>query len=202
MELSPLKNENRLLSGFSNSLDDIPAENILELKEAIIEAIIDSSDDGIISKTLDGIITSWNPAATRMFGYKEVEVIGKHISIIIPTELLHEEDFIIRQLKSGEKIDHFETVRIAKDGSEKSVELSISPIKAKNGHIIGISKILRDISFKKEIEEKKAILSAIVDSSDDAIISKTIDGIIQAGITRLKACLDIPRKKLSENIFQ
>ncbi|MEO7315243.1 MAG: PAS domain S-box protein [Ginsengibacter sp.] len=178
MEHSSIKNEDGAITGFSITLQYISGESILEEKEAIIEAIVNSSDDGIISKTLEGIITSWNPAASRMFGYLETEVIGKHISIIIPPDRLQEEDFIIGQIMAGNKIDHFETVRVAKDGTENIIELSISPIKAKNGQVIGISKILRDISFKKEIELKQAMLAAIVDSSDDAIISKTIDGII------------------------
>ena len=178
LELRSMENDQATVIGYSHTLQSFSANNMLEEKEAIIEAIVNSSEDGIISKTLEGIITSWNPAASRIFGFTENEVIGKHISIIIPPDRLPEEDFIISEIRSGKKIDHFETVRLAKDGSEKNIELSISPIKARNGQIIGVSKILRDISFKKEIDEKKAILAAIVDSSDDAIISKTIDGII------------------------
>ncbi len=178
VEQLDFKNNKETENGLSFALQYLSEISILEEKDAIIEAIVNSSDDGIISKTLEGIITSWNLAASRMFGYTEKEVIGKHISIIIPPDRLDEEDYIISQIKAGQKIDHFETVRIAKDGTERNIELSISPIKARNGQFIGISKILRDISFKKEIEEKKAILAAIVDSSDDAIISKTVDGII------------------------
>ncbi|MEO6949019.1 MAG: PAS domain S-box protein [Ginsengibacter sp.] len=178
MEHSLMSNENGTISGFCHTLEYISGDNTLEVKEAIMEAIVNSSNDSIISVTLEGFITSWNPAATTMFGYTELEVIGKNISIIIPAERANEEVFFVSQIKSGKRIDHFETVRIAKDGSEKTIELSISPIRAKDGQIIGISKILQDISYKKEIEEKKAILAAIVDSSDDAIISKTIDGII------------------------
>ena len=173
-----IKNGNGAITGFSHSLEYIPAENILAEKEAIMDAIVKSSDDGIISKTLEGIITSWNPAATRMFGYLEKEAVGKHISMIIPPDRLQEEDFIIRKISSGQKTDHFETIRVAKDGTEKNIELSISPIKAKSGQVIGISEVLRDISFKKDIDEKRATLAAIIDSSDDAIISKTINGII------------------------
>ena len=178
IESSPVINENGDTNKICYSLTYNFGENAFEVKEAIIEALVNSSDDGIISKTLEGIITSWNPAATRMFGYSEKEILGKHISLIIPPDRLEEEEFIIKNTRAGQKIDHFETVRIAKDGTERNVELSISPIIARNGKIIGISKILRDISFKKEIEERKAILAAIVDSSDDAIISKTINGVI------------------------
>lgn len=181
MEHSSIKNENEATTGFSTIPKYISQQTDLEEKEAteaFIKAIMNSSDDGIISKTLEGIITSWNPAASRMFGYLENEVIGKHISIIIPPDRLNEEDFIINKIKAGQKIDHFETVRLAKDGTEKQIDLSISPIKIKNGQIIGISKIARDITLKKEIAVKQGMLAAIVDSSDDAIISKTIDGVI------------------------
>ena len=105
-------------------------------------------------KRLDGIITSWNPAATKLFGYTEEEAIGQHISLIIPKDCLVEEDLIIENLHKGQKIEHFETVRIAKDGSEKFVSLTISPIKNKNGEVIGASKIARDISFNEHDEEK------------------------------------------------
>lgn len=160
------------------SFQEKPNQDLLEEKDAIIEAIVNSCEDGIISKTLEGIITSWNPAAAIMFGYTENEVIGKHISIIIPPDRLDEEDFIINQIKAGQKIAHFETVRIAKDGRKINMELSISPIKSKSGQITGVAKILRDITLRKDIELKQAMLAAIVDSSDDAIISKTTDGII------------------------
>ncbi len=149
-----------------------------ERKHAALAAINKSSDDAIISKTLEGIITSWNPAARKMFGFTEKEAIGKHISIIIPNNRLHEEDFIIETLRAGKKIDHFETVRIAKDGTEKSISLTVSPLKNRKGEIIGASKIARDITISKQLEERQAMLAAIVDSSEDVIISKTLEGII------------------------
>ncbi|WP_207535432.1 PAS domain-containing sensor histidine kinase [Desertivirga arenae] len=147
-------------------------------KRSILAAIIDSSDDTILSKTLDGIITSWNPAAQRMFGYTEEEIIGKHISTLIPHRLLSEEDHIIGNIKQGKKIDHFETTRLRKDGSEINIVLSVSPIRDRSGTIIGASKIARDITETKKVEEKQAILAAIVNSTDDTILSKTLQGII------------------------
>jgi PAS domain S-box-containing protein len=129
----------------------------LEEKQARLAAIVNSSDDAIISKTLDGIITSWNPAATKMFGYTENEVIGKHISIIIPPDRIEEETVIIESIRSGKKIDHFETIRVAKDGSERYISLTISPVKNKAGKIIGASKIARDISFRKEAERRQEL---------------------------------------------
>jgi PAS domain S-box-containing protein len=129
----------------------------LELKQSILSAIVNSSDDAIISKTLDGIITSWNPAATRMFGYKETEAIGKHISLIIPPDRIQEETVIINSIRSGKKIDHFETVRLAKDGSRKYISLTVSPIKNSRGKIVGASKIARDISLKIEHEKQQQL---------------------------------------------
>lgn len=156
----------------------LPTTGLLEEKQAMLAAIIASTDDIIISKTLQGIITSWNPAAERVFGYTEQETVGEHISLIIPRERLDEEDFIIGQILQGQKIDHFETVRRAKDGTLIPISLTISPIRNSEGTIIGASKIARDISERQQADEKQAVLAAIVDSSDDAIISKTLQGII------------------------
>ena len=144
----------------------------------MLDSIVNSSDDAIISKTLEGIITSWNPAAHKMFGYTEDEAIGRHISIIIPPERLHEERMIIENIRNGIKVEHFPTVRVAKNKKKVYISLTVSPIKDKAGNIIGTSKIARDISDQKAAEEKQATLAAIVSSSEDAIISKTLFGII------------------------
>src|ERR1700749_4700798 len=102
--------------------------NLAEQKQSILAAIVASSDDTIVSKTLDGIITSWNRAAESMFGYTEAEVIGKHISLIIPHERLDEEAYIIGEVSKGNKVDHFTTERQAKDGRLISISLTVSPI--------------------------------------------------------------------------
>jgi PAS domain S-box-containing protein len=149
-----------------------------EEKQAMLAAIIASTDDAIISKTLDGIISSWNPAAIKMFGYREEEAIGQHISLVIPNDRLDEENFIISQIKAGVKVEHFETVRKAKDGKFISLSLTISPILDGKGKVIGASKIARDITERKRAQEKQAMLASIVAASDDAIISKTLQGII------------------------
>lgn len=131
-------------------------ENVdrLQKEQAMLAAIIESSEDAIISKTLEGIITSWNKGAERVFGYHESETIGKHISLIIPNERLDEENIIINKIKSNEVIDHFETVRLTKYGKRIPISLTISPIRNKHGKVIGASKIARDISKAKETEEK------------------------------------------------
>lgn len=146
---------------FIGSVLDITEQKLNEtrLKEsaerhARLAAIVSTSDDTIVSKTLDGVITSWNASAQRMFGYTEEEAIGKHISLIIPPERINEEDLIIGQIRMGGKIDHFETVRVAKDGREVPVSLSISPILDDQGQVVGASKIARDITKQKEYEEK------------------------------------------------
>jgi len=123
-------------------------------KQAILAAIIDSSEDAIISKTLEGHITSWNSAAEHMFGYREHEVIGKHISILIPKDRLAEEDMIIDNIRHGRRVQHFQTIRVRKDGSTLPISLTISPIKNTDGTIIGASKIARDISDQVRAEQE------------------------------------------------
>ncbi len=143
-----------------------------------LAAIVDSSDDAIISKTLDGVITSWNSAAERIFGYKVDEAVGQHISLIIPKSRLDEEYVIIGKVRAGQRIDHFETLRCAKDGTLVDVSLTISPIHDDDGHVIGASNVARDIRISKAAERTSAYLAAIVESSDDVIVSKNLDGII------------------------
>jgi PAS domain S-box-containing protein len=163
----------------SNELPLLPDNvSLADQKQAILASIIATSDDAIISKTLRGIINSWNPAAERMFGYTETEAIGKHISLIIPPDRLSEEDVIIGNISKGNKIDHFETIRRAKSGALIPISVTVSPIMDQTGRVIGASKIARDISVYKKVNEKQGMLAAIVDSSDDTIVSKTLDGII------------------------
>jgi len=116
-------------------------------------AIVESSDDAILSKDLNGIIRSWNTAAERIFGYTASEVIGKSVTILIPPGHENEEPRILSRIRSGEKVDHYETVRQRKDGSLVDISLSVSPIKDADGRIIGASKIARDITARKRIEE-------------------------------------------------
>jgi len=117
-----------------------------------LAAIVDSSDDAIIGKNLNGIVTSWNAAAERLFGYRAEEMIGQSITRIIPPENIAEEADILSRLKRGERVDHFETVRLAKDGRRVDVSLTISPIKDFRGSVVGASKIARDITERKKIE--------------------------------------------------
>ncbi|HVB25806.1 MAG TPA: PAS domain-containing sensor histidine kinase [Ktedonobacteraceae bacterium] len=134
---------------------DITESKLAEETQYLLAAIVTSSDDTIVSKTLDGMITSWNVAAERLFGYPAAEAVGKHITLIIPPELYHEEEAIIRQLRNGQRIDHFETVRLRKDGSTVPVSLSISPVRDKEGKVIGAAKIARDITERLLVEQRK-----------------------------------------------
>ena len=170
-----------------NSLSTID-ENKVERKIEMLPAIVDSSDDAIIGKTLEGTIISWNPAATRLFGYEEKEALGKNISMLIPSDAVVGENMISEKIRKGEKVQNLEATRVSRDGSKKLVLLNVSPIKNSKGNIVAAATILRDISERYRHEEKQAILAAIVNSSDDAIISKTLDGIItswNASATRL-----------------
>lgn len=186
-----------------------------EERQALLAAIVDYSEDAIISKTLEGKITSWNHAASVLFGYDESEAVGQHISLIIPEDRLHEEDFIINEIRLGRRIQHFQTIRKAKSGREISLSLAISPIKNNKGVVIGASKIARDISPQKEAAEKQGMLAAIVNNSDDAIVSKTLDGLITSwnkaaarmfGYTEAEAMgrhisLIIPHERLAEEDY-
>lgn len=154
---SPKKNEVGKVIGITQFVEDITEQKLADEKQATLAAIINSSDDAIISKTLDGIITSWNRSATKMFGFTEKEALGKHISIIIPKDRLSEETLIISNIRRGNKIDHFETIRQAKDGTKKYISLTVSPVKNSKGKIIGASKIARDISIKAEAERQREL---------------------------------------------
>lgn len=119
--------------------------------QAYLAAIVESSDDAIISKDLNGTITSWNSGAERIFGFTSEEAIGRHIGLIIPTERMNEEGVIIARIKNGERVDHFETQRQAKDGHLIDLSITISPIRNASGEIIGASKTARDISLQKSM---------------------------------------------------
>jgi PAS domain S-box-containing protein len=145
---------------------------------SLLAAIIDSSDDAIVSKTLDGVITSWNRGAEHLFGYPAQETIGRNIMLVIPADRKEEEAGILKRIRQGERIEHFETLRLRKDGTLIDLSLTISPVKDAEGRVVGASKVARDISERKHAEEATNLLAAIVESSDDAIISKNLNGVI------------------------
>ncbi len=162
---------------------------------AYLAAIVESSDDAIISKDLNGIITSWNKSAERIFGYSAEEAVGKSILLIIPPERRSEEDHIIGKLRKGERIDHFETTRVTKHGQYITISVTVSPIRDRNGHIIGASKVARDITEQRRIEkalnESEARYRAIVEATPECVKILSPDGTIlamnQAGLGMLEA---------------
>ena len=125
---------------------------------ALLAAIVDSSDDAIVSKTLDGTIMSWNRGAEKIFGYTAIEAIGQNIMLIIPAERHSEEIDVLTRMRRGEKLEHFETVRRAKDGRAVQISLTVSPVRNAQGLIIGASKVARDITDRKRAEEERALL--------------------------------------------
>jgi two-component system sensor histidine kinase UhpB len=129
-----------------------PADATVGELRAWLAAIVDSSDDAIVGKTLDGIITSWNRGAENLFGYSAAEAVGQHIFLIIPDDRRLEEADVLARLRRGEKIDHFETVRRTKAGREVRISLTVSPIKDDHGHLVGASKVARDITERTEAE--------------------------------------------------
>ena len=144
---------------------------------AWLAAIVDSSDDAIVSKTLDGCILSWNVGATRIFGYTAAEVVGKPITVIIPPELHGEEQRILEQLRHGQTIDHYDTTRVTKDGRRIQVSLTVSPVRDAHGTIVGASKVARDISERKRGEalllESEQRLSAEADALERLTLLST-----------------------------
>jgi PAS domain S-box-containing protein len=167
---TPFFDEAGNVAGGINMLIDITARKQASAAEALLAAIVQSSDDAIISKSLDGIITSWNDSAQRLFGYTSAEVIGRSISILFPPDRLEEEPKIIERLKRGERVDHFETIRVRKDGRQLAISLTISPLKDATGRVVGASKVARDITELKrvraELREAKEIAEAANQSKD------------------------------------
>jgi PAS domain S-box-containing protein len=146
---TPLRDRAGRLVGAINLLMDITDREAAAVDTARLAAIVASSDDAIVSKTLDGTVTSWNEGATRIFGYEAGEMIGQPISGH-PPELHAEEKQIIARLERGERIRHYETVRVAKDGRRIDISLTVSPLRDKFGKVIGASKVGRDITQRKQ----------------------------------------------------
>jgi PAS domain S-box-containing protein len=154
----PLFDASGILVGAVNMLVDATDRNRIEQYEQMLAAIVESSDDAIISKDLKGTITSWNRGAERLFGYTAKEMIGKSITTLIPSDRHDEEPEIIARIGRGERIDHYETVRQRKDGSHIHISLTVSPLRNGDGKIIGASKIARDITERKQAQEQQNLL--------------------------------------------
>jgi PAS domain S-box-containing protein len=156
----------------------IPAADA-DISLAFLGAIVESSNDAIVGATLDGRVVSWNPAATRLYGYAAGEILGEPSSRLVPPESQDDERRILERVRRGERVEHFETTRIAKDGRRLDISLTVSPVRDAAGTVVAASEVARDIEGQKRTERAAAQLAAIVESSEDAVISKDLDGIIQ-----------------------
>jgi PAS domain S-box-containing protein len=159
-----------------------PSQTALEQAQARLAAIVESSDDAIISKDLNGIISSWNTAAERIFGYSAQEAIGQPITIIIPSDLREEEAQILKRIRNGERLEHFETVRITKSGKRRNISLTVSPIRDSHGRVIGALKIARDITednlTENALREKQELLRAAFAQTHSFLAILSNDGTI------------------------
>jgi PAS domain S-box-containing protein len=181
---APIRNEQGFVSGCVLIFRDVTAQRLLERDRAnqlltarLLASIVETSNDAIISKSLDGIIQTWNAAAEQLFGFTAAEVVGRHISLVIPPERITEEDQIIASLRAGNRIEHFETERVRSDGRPITVSLTISPIKDEQGNVVGASKIVRDITERKRVERDREMFVTVIENSTDFIGMCDLNGI-------------------------
>ena len=151
---------------------------------ARLAAIVESSDDAIIAKSLDGTILEWNRAAERLFGYASGEAIGRKITLIVPAARLREERQILGRLRRGKRVDHYETIRMTKDGREIAVSMSVSPLRDAAGHVVAASTIMRNVTERRRsemaIRDREERLQALVTTAADAIITIDERGMIES----------------------
>ncbi|MFY9624749.1 MAG: PAS domain S-box protein [Rhodoplanes sp.] len=155
---TPLFDQSGAITGAVNMLVDITERRRAELDARRLAAIVESSDDAILAKDLNGVIVSWNEGAERLFGYTQDEAVGKPVTILIPADRHDEEPAILARIRRGERIDHYETIRRRKDGSLVEISLTVSPIKSLDGRIVGASKIARDITEQRRAQERQQLL--------------------------------------------
>ena len=153
--IDPIRDSDGEIVGAVNFFQDISERKQAERTTSLLAAIVDSSDDATVSKNLDGTITSWNRGAERLFGYSAEEAVGRHISLVVPINRRDEEATILQRLGRGERVDHFETVRVRKDGTTLDISLTISPVRDAAGRVVGASKVARDITQHKQAEKAR-----------------------------------------------
>ena len=181
---APIRDEVGHVSGCVLIFRDVTAQRLVERARAnqllttrTLASIVESSSDAIISKSLDSVIQSWNTAAERLFGFTADEAVGKHISIVIPPERIIEEEQIIAKLRAGQRIEHFETERVRKDGERIFVSLTISPVKDESGNVVGASKIVRDITEQRRVEADREKFVTLIENSTDFIGISDLKGV-------------------------
>ena len=180
MTMSPIHDAAGALIGASRMCRDDGHRKRTEIAALHVASIVASSDAVIISKDLDGIVQSWNPAAERLFGYTAEEIVGHSVKKVIPAARQVEEDQVLEKVRAGITVDHFETQRQAKDGRLIDISLTASPIRDSSGQIVGASQIARDITERRRAGVAALHLAALVQSADDAIVSKDLNGIVQS----------------------
>ena len=179
LTVSSVKNSKRQIIGYSTVAHDV-TERIRGEECERLAAVVESSDDAIIGQSLDGTIFAWNSGAGKLFGYSSSQAVGEPIQMLLPPELANEESEILERIRNGVRVKHFETVRVRKNGTRVHFSVTMSPIRERSGAIIGTSQIARDITERMCAEEMRERLAAEVESSDDAIIGKSLDGTITA----------------------
>lgn len=202
VNIDPVFDNNGELTGAVNIFQDITERKQGSEVATRLAAIVESSEDAIISKTLSGIITSWNKGAQRIFGYEDKEIIGKPINILIPATHQKEETTIIEKIKKGEKVDHFETMRVDKHGKQINISLTVSPIKNEKGEIIGASNISRDITQKVKTDKQLRIynekLKELNNYKDEFLTMASHE--LKTPLTVIKANLGLLQLKLNDDV--
>ena len=176
--ISPIRDKNGRVIGASHVARDVTDRKRLDEESGRLAAIVQSSEDAIISKTLQGTILTWNAGAERIYGYTAAEAIGQSMILVLPEDRTAEESQILDRITRGEQVEHFETIRRRKNDELIDVSLTISPICDKAGRIIGVSHVARNIAERRRLEIRLQQLASIVESAEDAIIGKTLEGII------------------------
>jgi PAS domain S-box-containing protein len=189
---APIRDESGTISGAVLVFRDVTERRRAEEAQARLAAIVEFSDDAIVSKTLEGIITSWNHGAERLFGHTALEAVGRPITLIIPPERLYEERMILERIRRGESVEHFETVRVTKSGRRIDISVTVSPLRDGQGHLIGASKIARDISERKQAEgalrEQARLLRQVAEAALSIHSAGSLDsvqGVIAAEARRI-----------------
>ncbi|MEP6919701.1 MAG: PAS domain S-box protein [bacterium] len=165
-------------AGLNVYLNEISERKQAEVVNSLLAAIVESSEDAIISKDLNGVISSWNRGAEHIFGYTAEEAVGQPVTMLIPPERLDEEPKILDQIRQGRPVEHYETIRLRKDGTPLNISLTISPIKNEAGVIVGASKIARDITDREQREKQIRFQARLLDAVEEAVIATDLDGKI------------------------